>query len=194
MNKHKHKVNIKLSILAIVIIGGALMILVLELTNTTHLFHKTAVVRAPSTPITKLPVKATSNNSNNGVKVPTSTSTLNQGSPTDKNGQVPSSGVPTDPSKWSSSASGVITVKLPTSNSTLQSGDTLTGTASVNLVQYRLIDSQVGVISQGPINVVNGNFTAAINFKSNGSSGRLDVFTADSSGRESNEVQIPINF
>jgi hypothetical protein len=166
------------------------VIAVLEATNTTHLFHKTAVVRAPSQPITKLPAKAPANN---GTKTQASSPTLNQGVPTDQNGQVPTD-VPTDPSKWSTSASGVITVKLPGSGSTIQSGATLTGAATVGQVQYRLTDNQVGVISEGPVNVVGGNFTASMNFTTHGSSGRLDVFTTDVTGKESNEVQIPVNF
>jgi hypothetical protein len=162
---------------------------ILELTNTTHLFHNTAVVRAPAKPITTL---STPKSTNNGVKTPSS-STLTQGNPTDENGQVPSN-VTANSSDWSTSTSGVITVKLPTANQTIQSGTTITGTASVSQVQYRLTDNQVGVISQGPINVVGGNFTATISFKAYGNSGRLDVFTTDSTGKEFNEVQIPVNF
>jgi hypothetical protein len=183
--KHSRKyIYLPLVLIAIIIMA------MLELTNTTHLFHKSAVVRSPSTPITKL---SAPNNTTNGNKSPSSTPTLNKGAATDENGQIPS-GVPTDPSKWSTSASGVITVKLPTSNSTIHPGNTVTGSASVSQVQYRLIDNQVGVISQGPINVVGGNFTASVNFTTHGSGGRLDVFTADLTGKESNEVQIPVNF
>jgi hypothetical protein len=184
--KHSRKYIYLLLVLVVVVIIMA----VLELMNTTHLLHKSAVVRPPSTPITKLPAP---NNATNGNKSPSSTPTLNKGAPTDENGQTPS-GVPTDPSKWSTSASGVITVKLPASNTTLQPGGTLTGSATINQVQYRLTDNQVGVISEGPINVVGGNFTASINFTTHGSSGRLDVFSTEPNGREINEVQIPVNF
>jgi hypothetical protein len=173
-------------ILAVVVI----IIAVLELTNTTHFFHKSAVVRAPSAPIAKLPVQKAANNGN---KVSSSTPTLDKGTATDKNGQA-ASGVPTDPGKWSVSDSGVITVKLPGSNSTIQPGATLTGAASVGQVQYRLTDDRVGVISEGPVSVVNGNFTASINFTTHSSSGRLDVFSTEANGREINEVQIPVRF
>jgi hypothetical protein len=168
----------------------------LELTNTTRLFHKTAVVRPPSAPIKSLSTKNTTSkdSSQAGTKVPSS-STLQQGSDTDESGQT-TSNTPSSPSEWSTSSSGVITVKLPTANETIQSGSTISGIASsgVSQVQYTLIDNQVGVISQGPISVVNGNFAATISFKSTASSGRLDVFTADATGKESNEVQIPVNF
>lgn len=173
-----------------IVIAIVVVVFILEVTNTTHLFHKTAVVRAPSKPITKLPTTAPANS---GTKTQATSPTLSQGGPTSENGQVPAN-VPTDPSQWSVSASGVITVKLPSSNSTIQSGATLTGTASVAQVQYRLTDNQVGVISEGPINVVGGNFTATMNFTAHGTSGRLDVFSTDATGKEYNEVQIPVNF
>lgn len=173
-----------------VIVVIVVVLFILEITNVTHLFHKAAVVRAPSTPITKLPTKKPTNS---GTKIQATNPTLSQGGPTSENGQVPTN-VPTNPSQWSVSASGVITVKLPSGNSTIQSGATLSGTASVSQVQYRLTDDQVGVISEGPINVVGGNFTATINFTSHGNSGRLDVFSTDTTGKEYNEVQIPVNF
>ena len=173
------------------LVTAIVIMVILEITNTTHFFHKTAVVRAPAKPITTLPAQSATNNGN---KVPSLIPTLNQGTATDENGQVPSTGVPTDPSQWSTSTSGLITVKLPGSNSTIQSGTTLTGSSSVDQVQYRLTDDKVGVISQGSISVVNGNFTASINFMAHGNTGRLDVFSTDSTGKEYNEVQIPINF
>jgi hypothetical protein len=61
-------------------------------------------------------------------------------------------------------------------------------------VNYRLIDDQVGVISQGTIKVVAGNFSAAVNFKPYAKTGRLDVFTTDDNGKESNEVQVQVAF
>jgi hypothetical protein len=174
----------------IILVVVVIVVAVLEVTNTTHFFHKSPVVRAPSTPIAKLPVQKAANNGN---KVSSSTPTLDKGTATDKKGQVPG-GVPTDPSQWSISASGVITVKLPGSNSVIQPGATLTGSASIAQVQYRLTDDQVGVISEGPVSVVNGNFTASINFTTHSSGGRLDVFSTEPNGREINEVQIAVRF
>jgi hypothetical protein len=190
--KHSRKIRLWQKVVGLLVIVGVVFA-ILEVTNTIHLFRKTAgVVRAPTTPITNLPAK-TANNSTANNKVPTSNTTIPQGTDNDKNGQVPSN-VPTNSKEWSTSASGLITVKLPTANSTFQSGGTITGTASVTSVDYTLIDNQVGVISQGPINVINGNFTAAVNFKSYASTGRLDIFSTDSTGKEYNEVEIPINF
>ena len=160
----------KVSFFGALVLVIIIVLAVLELTNTTHFFHKAAaVVRAPAKPITSLPTQKASA-SKNGTKTPSSSPTLNNGLPTDKNGQT-TSGVPTDSSKWSTSSSGLLTVKLPGANETISSGYTITGTASVNPVQYRLIDNNVGVISQGPINVVNGNFTASISFTAHSSGG-----------------------
>lgn len=183
---HKH-----LYILVVLVVLIA-TVAILEVTNTTHFFHKAATVSSPSTPVTKLSTKTSTNN---GSKNQAPASTINQGTDTDKNGQAPSSGVSTDPTQWSTSSSRLITVKAPLRNSTFQSGDTVTGATSVaSQVQYRLVDNQVGVISQGTINVVDGNFTASISFMPYGSGGNLDVFNTDPNGKEINEVQIPLNF
>jgi hypothetical protein len=166
------------------------VLLVLELTNTTHLFHHKTPVSKPDIPTSQLPAHPLANG---GEKKISSTSSVNQQTATDQNGQKPA-GVSSNPATWLTSQSGVITVKLPTTNSTFSSGDQLYGSAKVGQVQYRLIDDQVGVISQGPVSVVNGNFSATVNFKAYAKTGRLDVFTADDNGKESNEVQVSVHF
>ncbi|MGC1177246.1 MAG: hypothetical protein WA843_04200, partial [Candidatus Saccharimonadales bacterium] len=139
-------------------------------------------------PISQLPAKTLP------AKNPsTSTTGANQGTTTDKNGQA-SSAASSDPSQWVTSESGKITLKAPLTKGTLRTGGTITGTTGQGPVQYRLIDNQAGVISQGSINVVEGNFTASIDFKAYASSGRLDVFNLDPNGKEINEVQVPVNF
>jgi len=50
----------------------------------------------------------------------------------------------------------------------------------------------MGVISQGIIQVVNGKFSATVNFPSHSNSGRLDVYSTDSNGKEINEVQLNV--
>jgi len=175
--------------LTIILVG--VVFLALQLTNVTHFFHNSAVVRAPSAPITKLPTPSSSARASKNPNTPTSS--VNQGTSTDNNGQIPSS-VTTTPSQWSTSTSGVIVVKSPTENSTFTSGEILAGTATVKKVQYTLIDNQYGVTSQGFINVASGNFSAGINFSYHSSAGRLDVFSTDSNGKEINEVQIDVNF
>jgi hypothetical protein len=98
-------------------------------------------------------------------------------------------------SLWTESQSGVITVKDPLQNATIASGASLVGSATASQVQYTLIDNDVGVISQGTVNVINGTFSASINFQSTATSGRLDVYTSDpTTGKEMNLVEIPVNF
>lgn len=93
------------------------------------------------------------------------------------------------------SPSGNITLQQPTSGATLKSGDTISGTAKVDIVQFRLIDNSVGVIAQGQLRVAGGNFAGSLQFQNKAAGGRLDVFSLDpSSGAEINEVQIPVNF
>jgi hypothetical protein len=142
-------------------------------------------------PITQLsPVPA----ANNGEKKVNETGdSINQQTATDNHGVVPS-GISTKSSQWTTSQSGLITVKQPSQNSTVKSGATLFGSASVSQIQYRLVDNQVGVISQGFVSVVHGVFSANINFQAYSSSGRLDVFSTDASGREINEAQVPVSF
>ena len=126
-----------------------------------------------------------------GPKTANSTS-RDQSLATDNQGAVPNSS--SNSSYWTTSTSGLVTVKQPGANSVLGSGAALYGSAKVSQVQYRLIDNQVGVLAQGPLNVVGGNFSATLHFRPIASSGRLDVFSFDSQGAEVNEVQIPVRF
>ncbi|MEO5627756.1 MAG: hypothetical protein ABIQ89_02610 [Candidatus Saccharimonadales bacterium] len=148
------------------------------------------VTPTPTPTITELPAQPAAND---GEKEPTANADRNSGTATDNQGQI-SSPVTTDPNQWTRSASGIVTVKSPAAGSTIKTGVELVGTAQSGKVQYRLLDDQVGVISKGFINVVSGNFSGNLSFQSRGSSGRLDVFTADDNGVESNEVQIVVKF
>ena len=192
MNRTHHFTIVRRKWLLLLLFGLLVVLLfaVLEITNTTHLFHKGPKVSVLSPPLQSLPAKPAANN---GEKSPTVSSSVNQQTATDKKGQIPSN-VTSDQSKWTTSQSGVITLKEPQSNSLFKSGDDLFGSSSLGQVQYRLIDNQVGVVSEGTVSVVNGNFTASVNFKSYSTSGRLDVFTTDANGKEFNEVQVPLNF
>lgn len=93
-----------------------------------------------------------------------------------------------------SSKSGKITVFQPAKNATLHSGATLSGTAKINTVSYRLIDDKVGVIGSGSLKVKNGKFSGRFSFNSNGSEGRLDIFNQLEDGREVDVIEIPVRF
>jgi zona occludens toxin (predicted ATPase) len=164
----------------------------LEISNTTHIFHKksAAVSSDPSSKaITQLPAQPAANN---GEKKISSSSMYNDGASTDNDGVVKTAG--SSPDTWIKSESGVITVKHPASNTIIASGVELSGAATTDRVQYRLTDDQVGVISQGSISVTNGSFSANLTFHPQASKGRLDIFTTDNTGNELNEVQLLVKF
>lgn len=178
------------------LVAGTLIILAgLELTNTTHLFHKQQAskvvvtagrpVAAPKQSAVTQPVKGSANN-NSPVEA-----ARNAGGATDTSGTAAAN---TNRSQWVVSASGVVTVKQPTANSRFQSGDTVSGSAKIDQVNYRLSDNSVGVVAEGTLSVVNGDFSGTLHFTPRGTGGRLDVFSTDSRGVEYNEVQINVSF
>ncbi len=180
-SRSARRLKVFIALVGIIVIAGVIY---------AYTKPKPKISPTPTSTITSLPSQPASNN---GEKKNQSSTSANKGNATDNQGQV-STPITTSPSQWLSSASGVIIVKQPISGGTIKSGAELAGTAKAAKVQYRLIDNQAGVISEGFINVVGGNFSANVNFTSHGSSGRLDVFTSDDNGVESNEVQVPVNF
>lgn len=142
--------------------------------------------KPPEATITNLPSKSSAP----PEKTPSTPSSDNQGTATN----APAQTVTTSPDQWTSSQSGVIVVKTPLNNSTIQSGAILSGTSSASTIQYRLIDDNVGVISEGPITVNSGKFSVSISFQAHAQTGRLDVFTTNSAGVESSEVQLGVRF
>jgi hypothetical protein len=104
------------------------------------------------------------------------------------------SSTPTDSSDWISSGSGEIVVHSPNKNQVLNSGTELSGTSSLAQVSYRIIDNVSGVIAQGELGVVGGNFAGKINFTTSASEGRIDVFATHIDGSEFSNIEIPITF
>ncbi len=155
-----------------------------------HRKNQPTISPAPTATIHQLPIQAKPGSQ---VKVPTNSNGTNQGTATDNRGQTPG-GVSTPSSQWVQSQSGNITVKQPTVNSVFNSGNVLSGSAKVGQVHYRLIDNNVGVISEGLLSVVNGDFSGTMHFTPISSTGRLDVFSTDPNGKEINEVQIAVSF
>lgn len=118
-------------------------------------------------------------------------SNKNEGFVTDSNGDVPS--IPPQ-SQWSVSKSGIITVYGPIQNSILKNGQSITGKSTSSTVNFRLIDDATGVIAEGNLKVINGQYAGTFDFDTKASEGRLDVFTANTDGVESNVVEIAIRF
>jgi hypothetical protein len=134
---------------------------------------------ATTTPATK---------SNSASNKAGSSNSVSQGGIIDKNGV---SSVSSPSSQWKSSSSGVITLRSPITGSTLHPGDTVSGTAKIGSVQYRLVDETVGVLAQGSLSVVNGKFAGTLQFSPRGTTGRLNIFSFDSkNGAEINRVEI----
>lgn len=135
--------------------------------------------------------KITSPKPTNTVKKPSETPKV-----TKDGGVLDTSGDATnqDSQDGISSASGDITVFQPQANSLIKSGFSVSGKSNENIVSYRLIDDNVGVIASGILNVVSGKFSGKFNFSTQGSRGRFDVFHTLSDGREVDVVEIPIRF
>jgi hypothetical protein len=126
-------------------------------------------------------------------ELPTNNATTTTGGVTDNKG-VTTSNLPPS-SLWVSSSSGDITLQEPSPNTTVQSGDTLSGTASVSNVGFILTDSSVGLIDQGTLTVVNGKFSGQLGFTPHATSGKLEVYYPNpNNGAEEDIIEIDVNF
>jgi len=149
--------------------------------------HEASISKNPPPVITK------DHGQSSGTKTQTTSPLPGQGGAVDQQGQAtappPASSTPV------SSASGQNTLEQPSSGAKLSSGDTISGTAHVSNIQFRLTDDVTGVISQGSLNVVNGKYAGLLKFHTTGTAGRLDVFSLDpTTGAEANEVQVQVSF
>lgn len=124
-------------------------------------------------------------------KQPISNSQRIIGGGTDTKGQTTSN---TNSSQWITASSGNITIEQPIANTTLQNGSTLSGTAKISTIHFRLIDNAVGVISEGTLSVVNGKFSGSLSFTPHSPTGQLDVFDVGTNGVELDEIQIAVKF
>ncbi len=175
-----------LAVLAIVLIAA------LEFTDTTHLFHKAippakVIVAAGTKPAGQDKPKQSSGLTEKKL---TSGNGINQGTATDNQGGASA----TPESQWLVAKSGDITLKQPAANATLKDGAVISGSAKVSQVQYRLIDDQVGLLAQGSLKAVNGNFSGTLHFQPHSSGGRLDIFSYDASDAEINEIQVIVRY
>jgi hypothetical protein len=92
------------------------------------------------------------------------------------------------------SDSGKITVYQPTTEALIQSGSTISGLSSNSSVSFRIIDDVIGVIGTGSLKVVDGKFSGKFSFESEGTEGRVDIFSTLASGREVDVVEIPVRY
>ncbi|MBA3758744.1 hypothetical protein H0X10_03880 [Candidatus Saccharibacteria bacterium] len=109
----------------------------------------------------------------------------------DNNGTIDSS---TDTSNPVVSSTGEIKLFSPKKDISISSGHTVSGTSTLFSVSYRLIDNVSGIIASGNLNVVNGKFSGKVNFTTNGTEGRLDIFGTRVDGTEFSNIEIPLRF
>ena len=133
---------------------------------------------------------------NDSSKTSPSTKAINV--PTPKSGVIDNNGNTTGSippaSEWFASSNGNITLQQPVSNSTIQSGVTISGLANVDQIGYVLTDSSVGLISQGTLSVVGGKFSGNLTFVAHSNTGTLQVFYPNPvNGAEEDLIDININ-
>lgn len=167
-----------------IILGAVGVVIGLAAYLIYHHYHHRFAAKTTST------AQTAQNNYSGGTNRPTSNGGASQGGIVDEKGQTTetATGTPT------SSSSGNITLNTPSASQLLATGDTLAGTAEVDVVQFRLIDSQSGVIAQGTLQVVNGSFAGKLQFQAYSTTGKLDVFSYDTTGKEINNVSVPVQF
>jgi len=134
-----------------------------------------------------------SSSSKSTTHVPTSNNSTSSGGVLNQNGQTTGTTPPS--SEWVSSSNGALTLQQPIANSTIQSGDTISGVANVSNVQFILTDSAVGLIDQGNLSVVNGKFSGTLQFTPYSGIGTLQVYYPNpNNGAEEDIVNISVNF
>lgn len=94
------------------------------------------------------------------------------------------------------SDSGVISVYSPQKNTALRKDSVISGTATVDEVRYRIIDSERGVITTGALEVNDGTFSATIGELTHaGNEGEIRIFSLNpETQNEENHVNIPVRF
>lgn len=108
---------------------------------------------------------------------------------TDNNGQT-TDVTPSD--SWSYSKNKSLVVHSPTAQQVLKSGSLLEGSSTSNKISFRLIDNVSGVIAQGDLNVIDGKFSGKFLFSTSANEGRVDIFTINPDGTESNNISIDV--
>lgn len=100
----------------------------------------------------------------------------------------------TSVSTWTRSKDDNIVLYSPTKNSLVTNTISISGVSKLNSINYRLIDNVSGVVISGLLNVVDGKFSGTISYKSTAVEGRLDVFSSNSMGDESNSIEVNLRF
>lgn len=125
---------------------------------------------------------------------PISSGSTSQGTAIDQNGKLPDRDISSANSGVSSSG-GSIKLASPAANTLVKSGDYIYGSSSLPSVQYRIADNTKGQLAQGSLKVVDGYFSGKLEFNPVGDSGKLDVYSIDSStGKELDKITLSVRF
>ena len=87
-----------------------------------------------------------------------------------------------------------ITVFSPQANSLVVPDQVIAGLSKLDLVQYRIIDSNSGVIATGNLKVVGGKYSGIFTYKSTAEEGRIDIFATKQDGTEYANIELPVRF
>lgn len=179
-NKHR-KIKVLLPIVAVVII-----------LCVGFLIYKMASSNEETTTPTTSNLPTAQSDYNSRTKPEPSNVNTPEGTAADNGGEI----VNVSPeNQWTTSKSGLLTLYQPTKAAKLTPGATISGKTEVQQVSYRLVDNSVGVIAQGSLKVVGGNFSGSLQFSARGNGGTLEVFTVDpTTDREINGVTIDVQF
>jgi hypothetical protein len=121
------------------------LLLLLAIAFFVHRHISPKISKVPAATITQLP-NHTSPSDRAAGNQPASPAGSGQGIGEDTHGSADTS---TPSNQWTVSSSRQITLKQPVQNDTLSSGQTISGTASVSQVYYRLIDDVYSLDGSG---------------------------------------------
>lgn len=180
-----------LYIVCVVLIIVLLLFTILELLNITNIFgnHRSNNLNSDAQTTSSVP-SAQSDFSDGGDRIVGDTTGNNDIGSISDNAGTPSSNT----SSPITSVTGEITLYLPIKNALVKSGQEVAGDSSLSAISYRIIDNTHGVIATGSLSVVNGKFSGNMNFDTDATEGRLDIFGTRSDGVEFSSIEVPIRF
>lgn len=171
----------------------ASVLLILEKKGVTNFYQKTENTRVNDATTTSTSQTAQESFNEGEYREPGNSLLENEGDAeiVDLNGEINGSTNIKDPI---TSKTGEVAVYTPTKGATLRNGDIISGKSTLQKVSYRLIDSSTGMIATGELSVVNGSFSAKINFSTSAPQGRLDIFAVREDLSEYSNIEIPVSF
>jgi hypothetical protein len=192
-NHSKKKTKKVILVLIATIVLFAVVIFILEKTHVINLYEKKQNTSDENAQTTSDQPTAQSDYNDGNFREPGSSESEDKGSATvnDNNGNIDGN---TDTSKPTVSSTGEITLYTPKANSTISSGQEISGLSSLPSVSFRIIDDVSGVIASGSIKVVNGKFSGKLSFNTSAKTGRIDIYATRNDGVEYSNIEVPVSF